>query len=146
MQTPYKSWASGASVWCSDRGGKKVWVAKLSAGISPLARFIIDRMKRKSKIFDANYSPYGTYTGEKGNPDQWRESFNQRFSKQEIKDILKDSNPYVILGILPGATLNEVKKAFRIKARETHPDHNPGLNGDDFKKVNAAYQEIVESF
>lgn len=54
-------------------------------------------------------------------------------------------NPYDILGISPDATPEEVKRAYRKKARENHPDLNP----DDPKaeermnKVNEAYDRIT---
>jgi DnaJ-class molecular chaperone len=97
---------------------------------------------KKPSIFSKEYR-YPQYDGERGNPDQWAESFCQRFTNAEIKEILKDESPWSILGLQPGATREEIKKAFRQKAIETHPDRNPGLDRSVFQKVNAAYQELM---
>ena len=48
---------------------------------------------------------------------------------------------YNILGIDKTATADEVKKAFRKKAHEHHPDKGNG-NADKFKEVNEAYQVL----
>ena len=56
-----------------------------------------------------------------------------------------NENPYDILGVSRDASLDEVKKAYRKKARENHPDLNP----DDPKaeermnKINEAYDRIT---
>ena len=49
-------------------------------------------------------------------------------------------DPYSVLGVNPGATKDEVKKAFKKRAMETHPDR--GGNEEEFKKVNEAYERI----
>jgi len=46
-----------------------------------------------------------------------------------------------ILGLKPGATEEEVKKAYRKKAIETHPDK--GGNEEEFKKVTEAYEILT---
>jgi len=46
-----------------------------------------------------------------------------------------------ILGVKPGATEEEVKKAYRKKAIETHPDK--GGKEEDFQKVNEAYEILT---
>ena len=46
-----------------------------------------------------------------------------------------------ILGVKPGATEDEVKKAYRKKAIETHPDK--GGNEEDFKKITEAYEILT---
>jgi molecular chaperone DnaJ len=54
-------------------------------------------------------------------------------------------NPYEILGISPDATPEEVKRAYRKKARENHPDLNPGDKGAEARmnKINEAYDRIT---
>lgn len=97
---------------------------------------------KKPSIFSKEYR-YPQYEGERGNPDQWADAFRQRFSNAEIKEILKDESPWGILGLKPGATREEIKKAFWIKAKETHPDTHPELDRSVFQRVNAAYQSLM---
>lgn len=49
---------------------------------------------------------------------------------------------YDILGINENATPEEIKKAYRKKAFETHPDRNSGKD-EEFKKVNEAYEFLT---
>ena len=97
----------------------------------------------KRNVFDKSYAPYGTYTGERGNPEQWAKAFEQRMSPEEVKEILGDDNPWFILGLKVGATQTEIKVAFFQRAKETHPDHNPTLDGSEFRKVRAAYERLT---
>lgn len=52
-------------------------------------------------------------------------------------------NYYDILGVAKGASQDEIKRAFRKKAHEYHPDKGTGNEGK-FKEVNEAYQVLSE--
>lgn len=52
-------------------------------------------------------------------------------------------NPYVELGIDENASLEEIKKAYRQKSKETHPDKEGGSD-EAFKKVNEAYKILED--
>lgn len=56
------------------------------------------------------------------------------------------NDPYSVLGITPSATEEEIKKAYRNKCKEYHPDLHPGdpTAEDKFKEVQAAYSEIMK--
>jgi len=49
-------------------------------------------------------------------------------------------SPYDVLGVRMGASEDEIKKAYRKKAMETHPDR--GGDAEKFKEVNAAYDAL----
>ena len=48
---------------------------------------------------------------------------------------------YKILGVFKNASADDIKKAFRRKAHEYHPDKGSG-NADKFKEINEAYQVL----
>ncbi len=52
-------------------------------------------------------------------------------------------NYYDILGVAKSASADEIKRAFRKKAHEFHPDKGSG-NEEKFKEVNEAYQVLSE--
>jgi len=53
---------------------------------------------------------------------------------------------YDLLGVSRTATAHDIKKAYRRKAREFHPDANPGDSGaaDQFKQIAKAYQVLSD--
>ncbi len=59
------------------------------------------------------------------------------------------ANPYDVLGLTPGATDEEIKKAYRALSRKYHPDanvNNPNREQAEerFKEVQQAYNQIMQ--
>jgi curved DNA-binding protein CbpA len=52
-------------------------------------------------------------------------------------------NPYDVLGVEASATAHQIKTAYRLKAKQTHPDA-PGGGGDAFAEVSKAYGILID--
>ncbi|WKN43929.1 J domain-containing protein [Tunicatimonas pelagia] len=51
---------------------------------------------------------------------------------------------YYTLGLIPGATVTDIKKAFRALALEHHPDVNPSQEANRrFQEIVAAYEHLL---
>jgi bifunctional non-homologous end joining protein LigD len=93
---------------------------------------------------------YGTYTGERGNPEQLRKAFDAAFVNSSIvKSIAMAStkqHALSVLGILPSQSFDEdfIKTIFRKKVMVAHPDR--GGNADDYNRIVAAYQILMRQF
>jgi DnaJ-class molecular chaperone len=57
------------------------------------------------------------------------------------------ANPYETLGVAPHASQDDIRKAYRKAAKETHPDLNPGKPEAEkrFKEINAAYDIVGDA-
>ena len=57
------------------------------------------------------------------------------------------ANPYETLGVAPNASQDDIRKAYRKAAKETHPDLNPGKPEAEkrFKEINAAYDVVGDA-
>lgn len=92
--------------------------------------------------FDPTHAPYGSYEGVAGDASQWREAFQHRFTDAEVAQYLGDRSPWAVLGLRSGASPDEIKRAYRLRARGTHPDLHPGIDRAEFQRVQAAYQQL----
>ena len=56
-----------------------------------------------------------------------------------------DKDPYKVLGVNRKSSQSQIKKAYREKARETHPDKNPGPDAEaQFRDVASAYELLSD--
>jgi len=51
---------------------------------------------------------------------------------------------YAVLGVDPGASGDEIARAFRARAKQTHPDAAPDPSGGDFRDLTAAYTVLSD--
>lgn len=57
-------------------------------------------------------------------------------------------NPYDVLGVKKTASKQDIKKAYRLKAKNTHPDKNPDLDAEtaanQFREIAEAYEVLSD--
>lgn len=88
-----------------------------------------------AKLFD-RYKTYDDSQG-RGSVDQWSKAFNTRMGQGEARQIIKDSDPLVILGFDTMPSLAELEAVYRKLVLQHHPDRG----GDHLrcKEIIAAY-------
>jgi DnaJ-domain-containing protein 1 len=101
-----------------------------------------DPNKPKRNVW-TDQSPYGTYVGPAGSAAQWRQAFSEAMGREEAEEILsgQPDSPWVILGVSPNATQDEIKHAYRMLMLRFHPDRcgNTKESNERAKRIIAAY-------
>ncbi len=113
-------------------------------------------MKAKRSFGDifAKYKTYDPKVEGYGSAEQWSDSFFSRMGFEEAEEVLYGQNdtPRGLLGVGLKATWDEIKKAYRTKAMQFHPDRC-GINQmkredaeEMFKKISAAFTVLEREF
>lgn len=92
-------------------------------------------------------NPYGTYEGPRGSRRQWRQAFTERLSPEEAREILDEDSPWTVLGVKAGASVGEIRAAYRALLIKYHPDHHEEARkewaAEQFIRVKAAYTVLM---
>ena len=64
--------------------------------------------------------------------------------QQSFPHVTKLENHYKLLGVQPGASASEIKKAFRKKAKQLHPDIAGEKNSEAMQKLIKAYEALSD--
>jgi hypothetical protein len=58
----------------------------------------------------------------------------------------RDQSSWRILGLPPGAQVDEIKRAYRRLARTVHPDLHPGATDEERRALQARFVEITDAY
>lgn len=100
--------------------------------------------------FASKNRKYGTHQKTKNKKSSTKKKTKSTNSKRIYSYIQNNTNQYyLILGISKNATVSQIKKAYRLKVKENHPDLFRNSNEVDQKlarerirKINKAYEEL----
>ena len=118
------------------------WLYGLCVGL--LLGYMVDTVRTKATAGSAG--PAGSTgsteesPGETSTDNDGTEGENGHFQACKIMEM---AEPYHRLGLLPGASMAEVKKAWRTQSRQAHPDA-PGGVAEDFMSLKIAYEQIIK--
>jgi len=92
-----------------------------------------EAQKELDKFWDSLHTAQRNYMGK----------LNKEHKKSFTLQAVTEPKHYIVLGLSEGATLNEVKIAYKKLAKQLHPDMKDG-NEAKFKKIAEAYKKIKE--
>ncbi len=58
----------------------------------------------------------------------------------------RDQSSWRVLGLPPGAQVDEIKRAYRRLARTVHPDLHPGASDEERRALQARFVEITDAY
>jgi hypothetical protein len=125
-------WSKQRTFW------KKLWKRKV-----PAAGTTFDQSQVDAWTARMHYTSHPRPWGKSG---RWRAAFRETMSPDEAKVLLGSDSPWSILGLVPGASRAEIKRAWHAMAMKWHPDHNKGDEKqatEQFKRYKAAYWTLT---
>lgn len=92
-------------------------------------------MSNFAKLFD-RYKTYDDSEG-RGSVEEWRSAFNTKMNLDEARDLVRDNDPLVIMGLDKMPSLAILKNVYRKLMMQHHPDR--GGDAVVCRKIIAAF-------
>ena len=118
----------------------QAWIL-VAFGVATAAIFVFlarDQILRRKTDYDAERL--------ESQRDRDQEKYQSDWGSDEQAGAGKpDEGPYEVLGLKPGATVEQVRARYRELARENHPDKDDSEGAAErMAKINAAYEELTD--
>ncbi len=118
-----------------------MWSHVLLPGDKPFSKELPEYYKGDPFAYRYKYSNFEREEHFYDDSNFFGNPFEDDFKSQREYREEEDEN-YSILGLKRSASQEDIKQAFRAKARETHPDKIGG-DGEEFRKVREAYENLI---
>lgn len=91
------------------------------------------------------FGPFGPFAQQRQQQQQYQQQY--QYQQQQRPTARADEpSPYAILGVRPGATADEVRRAYQTKVREYHPDRTGNLPPELKELAEKRTKEITNAY
>jgi DnaJ-class molecular chaperone len=79
-------------------------------------------------------------------PPERAPRFPGHWAEPDLTSPAPTSHAWTVLGVPPGTTTDEIKRAYRRLARTVHPDLHPHATDDERRALEARFAEITDAY
>jgi len=143
LTAAYLELASALQLWGPPHPARRVRIASAPRHLPPVLQHSATQCDR---ISDADCDPHPArhvYAAASRRPPLRLRHSATTMQARDVVDAEGERDPYEVLDVQRGATLAEIRRAYRRRARVVHPDV-PGGSDEDFRRLTRAFATVSD--